>query len=375
MPAPRTAAEDCRRRPGRQTHLAAGLQALLALLMLAAAGCVPLRPFAEVRREQPAARFVAVDGRQVYVEQAGAGDAVVLLHGFGESSYTWRRLIPELARSFRVVAIDLNGFGWTERPRDPLSYTREGQERLILGVLGALGIERAQFVGHSYGGGLLLFLASRHPERLRSMVLVDTSAPSYPEDRRTRLASWRPLDSLAVQLALRPRHVRQSLLASFEDPALVTPELVRGYLDRLRVEGEVDAFYGLTARRRPPAAERPASPPTAGAAAGSHTPRTTGSPGTPGIPGTPGDIELEKIVVPALVVWGAEDQIILPEAGRRGARRLPNSEFVTIAGSGHLPMEERPAELLALLLPFLERHGAGAAAAAPPVPRDGRDGG
>ena len=71
------------------------------------------------------------------------------------------------------------------------------------------------------------------------------------------------------------------------------------------------------------------------------------------------------------MVWGAGDQIILPEAGRRGARRLPNSEFVTIAGSGHLPMEERPAELLALLLPFLERHAAAAAAALPPVPRDG----
>src|SRR5579863_312094 len=126
MPAPRTAADDCRRRPGRQARLAAAL-ALLAPLALPASGCVSLRPFAEVRREQPAARFVAVDGRQVYVEQEGAGDAVVLLHGFGESSYTWRRLIPDLARSFRVVAIDLNGFGWTERPRDPLSYTREGR--------------------------------------------------------------------------------------------------------------------------------------------------------------------------------------------------------------------------------------------------------
>jgi pimeloyl-ACP methyl ester carboxylesterase len=336
VPVPRSAVTQSRAWPAALAVLAAA-----ALLLV---GCVSLRPFAEVRRTQPAARFVAVDGRDVYVEQQGTGDAVVLVHGFGESSYSWRRLIPELARSFRVVALDLNGFGWTERPRDPASYTREGQERLILGVLAALGIERAQFVGHSYGGGLTLFLASRHPERMRSMVLVDTSAASYPEDRRTRLAALRPLDLLAVQLSLRPRHVRRSLRASVFDPAVVTTEMVRAYLDRLRVEGEGDAFYGLTARL----AGRPRGPAA--------------------------DLALEKIAVPALVVWGAEDHVIRVEDGRRGAARLPAAEFVTIPDSGHLPMEERPAELLAVLLPFLRRHGEAAAATVlppPPVPRDG----
>jgi pimeloyl-ACP methyl ester carboxylesterase len=305
------------------------------MLMVMLAGCVSLRPFAEVRREQPAERFVEVDGRQVYVEQQGAGQVVVLLHGFGESSYTWRRVMPELARSFRVVAPDLNGFGWTERPRDPQSYTREGQERLVLGVLGALGVTRAQFVGHSYGGSLTLFLASRHPDLVRSMVLIDSAAPTYSDDRRSRVASIRPLDSLFVRLALTPRRVRGSLLASVYDPALVTPELVRAYLERLRVHGEDDAYYGLTARLRPAA----------------------------------GDLELEKLTLPALVVWGAEDRLIRIAAGRRAARRLPAGEFVTIPRCGHLPMEERPAELLGLMVPFLRRQGV--AGASSMVPRGG----
>jgi len=292
------------------------------------AGCVSLRPFAEVRREQPPERFVEVDGRQVYVEQRGAGQVVVLLHGFGESSYVWRQVMPELARSFRVVAPDLNGFGWTERPRDPQSYTREGQERLVLGVLGALGVKRAQFVGHSYGGSLTLFLASRHPDLVRSMVLIDSAAPTYSDDRRSRVASIRPLDSLFVRLALTPRRIRSSLLASVYDPALVTPELVRAYLERLRVDGEDDAYYGLTARLRPAA----------------------------------GDLALETLTLPALVVWGAEDRLIRVETGRRAARRLPAGEFVTIPRCGHLAMEERPAELLGLMVPFLRRHGETAAA-------------
>jgi pimeloyl-ACP methyl ester carboxylesterase len=322
---------------------------LMPMLMLAA--CVSLRPFAEVRRAQPSERFVEVDGRQVYVEQQGAGQVVVLLHGFGESSYSWRKVMPELARSFRVVAPDLNGFGWTERPRDPVSYTREGQERLVLGVLGALGVTRAQFVGHSYGGSLTLFLASRHAELVRSMVLVDSAAPTYSDDRRSRVASIRPLDSLFVRLALTPRHIRGSLLASVYDPALVTPELVRAYLERLRVHGEDDAYYGLTARRRSPEAAGGVSPaaPTAadGKAAGGAMENARAA----------GDVELETLALPALVVWGAEDRLIGVEAGRRAARRLPAGEFVTIPRCGHLPMEERPAELLGLMVPFLRRHG------------------
>jgi pimeloyl-ACP methyl ester carboxylesterase len=321
MPSPRPAT---RLAHAWQPSLRRLLMAAAPTLLLPLAGCASLRPFAEVRREQPSERFVEVDGRQVYVEQQGAGEAVVLLHGFGESSFSWRKVMPELARSFRVVAPDLNGFGWTERPRDPPSYTLEGQERLVLGVLAALRVTRAQFVGHSYGGSLTLFLASRHPDLVRGMVLIDSAAPTYGDDRRSRVASVRPLDSLFVKFALTPRHIRGSLLASVYDPALVTPDLVRAYLDRLRVEGEADAYYGLTARlRRAQAAE---------------------------------GVALEKLALPALVVWGTEDRLIRVEAGRRAARRLPGSEFVTIPRCGHLPMEERPAELLALVVPFLRRH-------------------
>lgn len=278
-----------------------------------------LRPFAEVRREQGAERFLAIAGQQVYIEQQGRGEPVVLLHGFGSSSYCWRRVMPELARSFRVVALDLNGFGYTERPKDPRSYTREGQERLILSVMDALGIARAHLVGHSYGGGLTLFLAARHPERLRSMVLVDSSAPTYPDDRRSPLARVRPLNALYLRYALRPEFIQKTLRNSFFDASLATPELARAYLDRLRVEGEEDAYYGLTvSNRRPPVA-----------------------------------VELGKIDVPALIVWGSEDRLIQPDDGRRAARRLPRATFVAIPNTGHLPMEERPEEWLGIVLPFL----------------------
>lgn len=295
---------------------------LFALTFLLA-GCVSLRSFADVRREVPPSQLVRVGSQLVHVEQAGQGEPVVLLHGFGASTYSWRKVIPAISASHRVIAIDLNGFGYTERPKDLASYTREGQAAMILGVMDALGIGRAHIVGHSYGGGLSLFLASTHPERFRTLVLVDSSAPTYPDDRRSRLASARPFANLFLRtIALRPAMVRRSLKASFFDDSLITPGLVQAYLERVRIEGAEDAFYGLTVPRIVPGPK----------------------------------VRLDQIRVPTLAVWGAEDHLISLATGQRSVARIPGSEFVVIEHCGHLPMEEKPEELLAALLPFLERH-------------------
>lgn len=303
-------------------RLAVAFLALSALILFLA-GCVSLQSFDELRRSVPAERYLRIGDQLVYVERAGdKGEPVFLIHWFGGSAYFWRKVIPALAEDHRVFAIDLSGFGYTQRPKSRESYTREAQGRLVLGVMDALKIERAHIFGHSYGGGLTLSLAARHPERFLSMVLVDSSAPTYSDDRRSRAAAIRPLATLFVRsFALRPARVRQALQRSFHDDSLVTPELVRAYFDRLRVEGVSDALLGLTATAKP--GEK---------------------------------VELEKIAVPALVVWGAQDTLISVASGRRAAARMPDSEFVVIDQCGHLPMEEKPEELLRAVLPFLERH-------------------
>lgn len=298
------------------------LRSALSALAFLLTGCVSLRPFDEVRRAAPEDRFLRIGDQLVHVEQAGTrGEPILLIHGFGGSAYSWRKVIPALAEGHRVFAVDLNGFGYTQRPKSRESYTREGQGRLVLAVMDALSIERAHIVGHSYGGGLTLYLASRYPERFLSMVLVDSSAPTYSDDRRSRAAGIRSLSSLFVRsVALRPGMIAKALRRSFYDDSLVTPELARAYLDRLRVEGVADAYQGLTA------------------------------------PAPPGErVELEKIGVPTLVVWGAQDEVISIAGGRWAAARIPRSEFVVIEECGHLPMEEKPEELLRAVLPFLGR--------------------
>jgi pimeloyl-ACP methyl ester carboxylesterase len=290
--------------------------------LLACLGCASLRPFDEIRREEPEDRFLQIGDQLVHVEMAGAGPPLVLVHGFGASTYAWRRVMPRLAESFRVVALDLSGFGYTQRPRDSARYTREAQGELILSVMDKLGFEKAHLMGHSYGGGISLWIAWKHPERLRSLVLVDSSAPTYAYDRRSRAVSFRPLTALFLRTwMLRPSIIHKALLRSFYDDSLVTPELVQAYWERIRVEGVVDAYYGLTVPVRGPV-ER---------------------------------VVLEEIRVPSLIVWGAEDQVISVEAGRRAAARMPAAEFSVIEKAGHVPMEERPEELLGLVLPFLKR--------------------
>lgn len=285
-------------------------------------GCVALTPYSQVRMQLPADDLLEVDGHLVHVVQEGArspAEPVVFVHGFGASTYSWRKVVPELPE-YRTIALDLNGFGYTERPEGIEPYTRRGQVELIRGVLDRLGIERAHLVGHSYGGGITLTFAHRHPERLRSLTLVASTRPDYPETRRKVIAAFEPLTNLYIRsLALRRRWVRRALEQSVADDSLVTPELVEAYLDRLRVEGAERAYYGVTTPVKNPDRKVP----------------------------------LEEIEVPVLAVWGSEDPLIPVETSREAVARIPCSRFVTIPETGHLPMEESPDALVEALREFL----------------------
>lgn len=301
------------------------------VLLVLLGGCVPLRPYSEVVAGVAPEALVQAAGQIVYVEdrpaEAAAGDtaeAVVFLHGFGASSYSWRR-VTDLLPGYRTVALDLRGFGYTERPPGIDPYTREGQIGLVLAVMTELGIERAHLVGHSYGGALATALAVAHPDRLHSLTLVDAAHPDYPVRRRTKLASVRPLTELFIRVrALRPTLIRRALERSIADDALVTDELVHAYAERLAIEHAPRAYYGITA----PTGEPEAS------------------------------VDLADVELPTLVLWGEEDRLIEIEDGRRAVSVVPCHRFVAVPGAGHLPMEERPDDLARALREFLARPAA-----------------
>lgn len=120
--------------------------------------------------------------RTNYHDSGGAGAPVLLIHGSGpgvSAWANWRLVMPALAQQARVIAPDMVGFGYTERP-EGFVYNMDAWVRQAVGLLDALGIERTDLVGNSFGGGLSLALAIRHPERVRRLVLMGSAGVSFP---------------------------------------------------------------------------------------------------------------------------------------------------------------------------------------------------
>ena len=120
--------------------------------------------------------------RTNYHDSGGAGAPVLLIHGSGpgvSAWANWRLVMPALAQQARVIAPDMVGFGYTERP-EGFVYNMDAWVRQAVGLLDALGIARTDLVGNSFGGGLSLALAIAHPERVRRLVLMGSAGVSFP---------------------------------------------------------------------------------------------------------------------------------------------------------------------------------------------------
>lgn len=262
--------------------------------------------------------YLDIDGARIHYVEAGAGEPVVLVHGLGASTFSFRYTIPELAQRYRVVALDLKGFGFSERPQDG-DYSLTAQARLVLGMMDRLAIERAAVIGHSMGGAVAMRLALLAPERVSRLVLVD-AATDRELHRGARLGLvLRPFIPVFAHFLYQRRWFRRfSMRTVVHDPAHLTPEVLEGYFRPARMRGTVRAFTALSSDRRRDA-----------------------------------PIEYERIAPPTLILWGEHDRLLPPRNGEELARRIPNARLVMVRTAGHLPLEEQPEETNRALLDFL----------------------
>lgn len=154
---------------------------------------------------------VQVNGIRMHYTEAGAGEAVVLLHGFPESWYSWRHQLAGLSDRYRVIAPDQRGYNLTEA-RPP--YDTETLQADVLGLMDALGIEKAHVVGHDWGGVIAWLLGMNHGDRLLTLSVCNLPHPAIFRKR-----VWRP-----------PQLLRSWYAGFFQLPRL--PELAlsaRGY--------------------------------------------------------------------------------------------------------------------------------------------------
>lgn len=268
-----------------------------------------------------AERYETVDGLRVRYLRAGSGPTVVLLHGFASSVVTWREVLPALARDHDVLALDFPGFGWSDQPAD---LTADALPRVVAGLLDRVGISRASFVGSSLGGAVSLAVASRQPDRVERLVLLDAAGFNLaPADRPWMLrvtASF--LGPLLGRLPIRRYLVRRSLRQVFHDDRLVTDERVEEYVAPVLRAGATASMRSVLR--------------SAASGIFADFPRV-----------------IAGVRVPTLVVWGRQDAWIPVEHAERFAAAIPGCRVVILEGCGHLPQEERPAETLRLIREFL----------------------
>ncbi len=123
-------------------------------------------------------RFVRANGLRTHLLEGGSGPPLILLHGWPETSHEWRGVGARLAEHFRVIAPDTRGHGRSEAP--PAGYTRAELARDVVGLMDALGLERAAVAAHDWGGIIAVKLALDHPDRVAKLALLDTICTGWP---------------------------------------------------------------------------------------------------------------------------------------------------------------------------------------------------
>jgi pimeloyl-ACP methyl ester carboxylesterase len=268
---------------------------------------------------------IPVGPGSLHVDRYGhGGTPVVLLHGFGTSSFLWRWAGPELARAQRTAfAIDLLGHGESDRPFDA-DYGIAAQAEYLDRALTALRIASAVIVGVDLGGGVALRLAATRPERVSGLVLVNSIAFDCFPGRDIKLVQ-RNTARFAVRISrdvLGAAPLITPLLeGSVVDPANMPPRLIARYLAPFVGREGVGHLLSLARSVRTQDLD---------------------------------EIDLTTIQAPALVVWGDGDRWLDDNIADNLAATLPNSRLIRMPNVGRLVPEEAPEEFSALLLEFTE---------------------
>lgn len=246
-----------------------------------------------------------------YVE-SGQGSPLLLLHGLGGSHEMWLPIIPDLARSYRVIAADHRGHGASDKPRG--QYTTRLFSDDWLALMDSLKLDRAHVLGLSMGGAIAMRLAVEAVHRVRSLILVDTWAYPHP-------------DFLAM-LRQRLEKLAAGDLAAYAEtaiPQVYSPPFIRA-------NPQAMADYRARVAKADPDSLRSAI-----GACMSHDMHGA----------------LSRVQAPTLVIVGSEDRLVPPSHSEFLQRAIPKASLSVIEGSGHIPHLEAPGQFLRAVQGFL----------------------
>ncbi|MBX0301072.1 alpha/beta hydrolase [Cryobacterium sp. 1639] len=184
-------------------------------------------------------RFLDLPGLRMHVAEAGDGPPLLLLHGFPQHWWAWRKVIPGLAEHYRVICPDLRGAGWTDAP--PNCYTSEQLVADVMALLDEMRLEKVDILGYDWGGMVGFRVCLAHPDRVRRFVVLAAPHP-YPDlHLRALLYIWRVWPMFAVAMPGLGRRLLQSgrlprwlMTSDTSDPAVFSPDDLDAFVSRLK---------------------------------------------------------------------------------------------------------------------------------------------
>jgi 4,5:9,10-diseco-3-hydroxy-5,9,17-trioxoandrosta-1(10),2-diene-4-oate hydrolase len=292
----------------------AALYLLLVLIAFLPSETVPIEQFATQHSS-----FLEIDGKRIHYTKTGTGPPLVLVHGFGGGQFVWDKVVPFLEDSFTLYALDLLGFGLTDKPIEGC-YSMACQAELVLLFIAKLGLPSATIVGHSMGGVIGAYCAIKAPENIDRLVIIEGGfyhgkAPAFLK------YLFFPLQKLSARLFYTQSGRRPSLQTSYYRKELVTDAMVEQYLIAAKTPNAINALAAMMKDESAKNYEGISS----------------------------------LVTQPTLLVWSAESKNHPLSDGKRLQREIKKSELIVINQSGHYIQDEQPQELARHIKQFLAR--------------------
>ena len=274
-----------------------------------------------VKKSAPG-KIVTVDNKKVHYIEKGAGKPVILIHGFLYNTTMVERNIEELSKKFKVYAIDLWGWGYSQRlPED--AYSFDLYSRQVIGFMDALKIPRASLVGQSMGGGISVYTAARHPDRIDKLILVGPAVIPYDLPLDARIFKLPFVGEFMLSLP------GDSLLADnlknifFYDKARVTDAYAAEVLRPSHIKGtHAGALYMHRYMLVAPVVEKEAK-------------------------------MLAAMDKPILIIHGRDDRAVPVDRSKELAKMWKTSKLVIFDKAGHCPHDEHAERFNRLAMEFL----------------------
>ena len=267
-------------------------------------------------------KFTEIDGMQVHYRDEGKGFPIVLVHGTASSLHTWDDWTKSLTKNYRIIRMDLPAFGITG-PNANADYSVKSYTNFLHQLLTKLKVDKFHLAGNSLGGNIAWNYAAEYPNKVEKLILVDASGlpTNKPQPAIFKMAKTPVLNSLFLYVT--PKFfIKKNMSEVYANESKITDELVTRYHKMALRVGNRQAFI-----------DRAKTDFKLGEKANYD--------------------KLKSINTPTLLIWGAKDNWIPLNNGKRMDSIMQNSKLVVLENSGHVPMEENPAESLEILKTFL----------------------